>query len=72
MPGDPGSHLQFQISLLRLMEQKWTGHKVTGKKAPGQTTHQKAASKAGPSVQVEELERLQHSRPDKVRLRARS
>ena len=76
MPGDPGSHLQFQISLLRLMEQKWTSHRTRDKQTAGQTvTHPKAGSKVwskvGPSAQVEELERLQHSGPDKVRLKAR-
>lgn len=62
-PRDPGSHLQFQISLLRLMGQKMMG--------------QKAGPKAGPlfpvpSDQVRELERLQHSGPAKVQLKTRS
>jgi hypothetical protein len=63
-PGDPGSHLQFQISLLRLMEQKWTGRRMTDQKALGQKVpHQKTGSAAGPAVELEELERLQHSWP---------
>jgi hypothetical protein len=65
-PGDPTSHLQFQISLLRLMDQKWAGHK---------TTDQQAGLKIGramPSAQVIELERLQHPRRTTIRLKTRS
>jgi hypothetical protein len=65
-PGDPASHLQFQISLLRLMDQKWACHK---------TKDQQAGSKIGratPSPQVIELERLQHPRRATIRLKTRS
>ena len=65
-PGDPGSHLQFQISLLRLVGQKWVGEKWVGQQRVGEqwidpkSIDQKAGPNAGSSVQVLELERLQH------------
>jgi hypothetical protein len=67
-PGDAASHLQFQISLLRLMAQKSMGHKVT---------HQKTGARAvspvqSPSVQVTELERLRRPQPAKFPLQTRS
>jgi hypothetical protein len=66
--GDAGSHLQFQISLLRLMAKKSLSHKMTA---------QKAGSRAGspvlsPSAQVMELERLRHAQPANVSLQTRS
>jgi hypothetical protein len=82
-PGDPASHLQFQISLLRLMGHKMIGQKMTGQKMTGQKmtgrgmTGQKGGAKIGsslqaPSAQVVELERLQQPQPAKVRLKPRS
>jgi hypothetical protein len=77
-PGDPGSHLQFQISLLRLMAQKSMAQKSMGQKMTGQKAlDQKARSKAwqsvqAPSAQVMELERLQHAGPGEPRVKTRS
>jgi hypothetical protein len=65
-PGDPASHLQFQISLLRLMDQKWAGHKASDWQAGAKV------GPAIPSAQVIELERLQHPRRTPVRLKTRS
>jgi hypothetical protein len=65
---DPGLHLQFQISLLRLMEQKSMEQKTTdqtrmGQKTMGQKTlNQQAGSKEGTSAQVAELEGFQRRR----------
>lgn|GEM_PF-5565536 len=74
-PGEPGSHLQFQISLLRLMNQKWpipdqqwADRKMTGKK----TGSQAGAPDQSPSAQVRELEQLHNSGTAKVRLKTRS
>jgi hypothetical protein len=72
-PGDAASHLQFQISLLRLMDQKMMDQKRVGPK----TMDRKDGSKVGPtvqvpSVQVMELERLQHPRRAMIRLKTRS
>ena len=68
---DAGSHLQFQISLLRLMSQK-TSQK-TSRKLMGPKRGEGAGSKVEPSIaassiQVRELERLQHARPTSFRL----
>jgi hypothetical protein len=60
-PGDPGSHLQFQISLLRLVGQKWVGQKYAGEQGiDPKSMGRKAGPNAGSSVQVLELQRLQH------------
>jgi len=73
--GDPASHLQFQISLLRLMEHKVMEHKVTDSKITDQETavQEVAGGKAGssiqsPALQILELERLRHSAPAEVRV----
>jgi len=60
--GDPASHLQFQISLLRLMSHK--------------TMDQEDRSKVGlmqvPSSQITELERLERPRRSTIRLKTRT
>ena len=61
-PGDPASHLQFQISLLRLMS-----HKTMGKKDDSKVGRVHVSS-----AQVTELERLQHPRRTTIRLKTRS
>jgi hypothetical protein len=71
MHGDPGSHLQFQISLLRLMAQKSANQKAVGQKTIGQKA---IARRIGlkvvrPSVQVMELERLRLPLGDTVRIK---
>jgi hypothetical protein len=72
-PGDPASHLQFQISLLRLMDHKMMGHKMTGQRITGQNRGAKIRSSVQePSAQVMELERLQQPHLAKVRLKPRS
>jgi len=63
MPGDPGSHLQFQISLLRLMAQKSMAQKSMALKAGSKV----GSSVQAGSAQVMDLERLQHARPVKPR-----
>jgi hypothetical protein len=68
---DSASHLQFQISLLRLMDQtKIMGQGMTRQKWADQnqeTMGEKAGSRVGhsaqvPALQLMELERLQHAR----------
>ena len=74
-PGDPGSHLQFQISLLRLMAQKTMAQKTMAQKTRNQertgrnAAGPKAVSNVGSSIQVQELEQLQDSSYAKVQLR---
>jgi hypothetical protein len=71
-PADPGSHLQFQISLLRLMAQKSMAQKSTGENqksiGPKLTS---VGSKSGTSVQVMALERLRRPLSAKVLLKTR-
>jgi hypothetical protein len=75
--GEPGSHLQFQISLLRLMDQKWTDQKWTENSMDQKTESKVGSSVQGPSLQVPsrpviELERLQHCGPANERLKTQS
>lgn len=69
--GDPGSHLQFQISLLRLMGQKMPDPKMMGQNMKDPNIGDPAPVSNGPvtSVQVTELERLLRPRSARVRIK---